>query len=106
MTHQHTEAKIISPKKRATVTEPHYMFCGTSVEEHWCRRRSGLTWLQTFLITTNMSTFLLSLWKFQQFAQFNSNVIKFHEVKLRPASKKVAHEQKDKKCLRNINVLN
>jgi len=29
MTHQHTEAKIISPKKRETLTEPHYMFCGT-----------------------------------------------------------------------------
>jgi len=26
MTHQHTEAKIISPKKRGTLTEPHYMF--------------------------------------------------------------------------------
>jgi len=48
MTHQHTEAKIISPKNRETLTEPHqvhYMFCGTPVEEHCCRKRSGLTWL-------------------------------------------------------------
>ena len=44
MTHQHTEAKIISPKKRETLTEPHYMFCGTPVEEHCCRK-SGLLWL-------------------------------------------------------------
>jgi len=42
MTHQHTEAKIISPKKRGTLTEPRYMFCATPVEEHCCRR-SGLT---------------------------------------------------------------
>jgi len=41
MTHQHTEAKIISPKKRETLTELHYKFCGTLVEEH-CWRRSGL----------------------------------------------------------------
>jgi len=46
MTHRHTEAKIISPIKRGTLTEPmkltepHYMFCGTlgfrgtPVEEH------------------------------------------------------------------------
>jgi len=54
MMHQHTEAKIIYPKKQETLTEPHYMFCGTPVEEHCCRRRSGLTWLQTFLITTSM----------------------------------------------------
>jgi len=57
-------------------------------------------------MTTNMSRFLLSLGKLQQFARFNSNVIKFHEVKIRPVSKKVAHEQKDKKCLRNTNILN
>jgi len=42
MTHQHTEAKIISPKKRESLREPHYMICGTPVEEHCCRRRSGL----------------------------------------------------------------
>jgi len=35
MTPQHTEAKIISPEKRETLTESHYMFCGTHVEEHW-----------------------------------------------------------------------
>jgi len=47
--HQHTEAKIISPKKRGIPTEPlkptepHYMFCGTlgfcgtPGEEHWSR---------------------------------------------------------------------
>jgi len=40
MTHQHTEAKIISPKKRDTLMELYYMFCGTLgfrgtlVEEH------------------------------------------------------------------------
>jgi len=45
MTHQHTEAKFISPKKRETLTEPYYMFCGTPVEEHCCRKRSGMTWL-------------------------------------------------------------
>jgi len=45
MTHQHTEAKILTPEKRETLTEPHYMFCGTPVEEHRCRRRSGLTLL-------------------------------------------------------------
>jgi len=45
MTYQHTEAKIISPKKRETLTEPHYMFSGTLVEEHCCRRSSGLSWL-------------------------------------------------------------
>jgi len=88
MTHQHTEAKIISPKNRETLTEPHYMFCGTPAEEHRCRGRSGLMWLLTFLITTNTSIFLLSLWKFQQFARFNSNIIKFHEVKMRPVSEK------------------
>jgi len=43
MTHQHTEAKTISPKKRETLTEPHYMFCGTlgfretPVQEHWSK---------------------------------------------------------------------
>jgi len=42
--------------------------------------------------------------KFQQFARFNSNVIKFHEVKMACFRKKVAHEQKDKKCLRNTNI--
>jgi len=41
MTHQHAEAKIISLKKRETLTEPHYMFCGTlgfrgtPVQEYW-----------------------------------------------------------------------
>jgi len=25
--------KIISPKKRGTLTEPHHMFCGTPAEE-------------------------------------------------------------------------
>jgi len=34
MTHQHTEGKIISPRKRETLAELHYMFCGTPVEEH------------------------------------------------------------------------
>jgi len=34
MTHQHTEAKSISPKEQGTFTEPHCMFCGTPVEEH------------------------------------------------------------------------
>jgi len=40
MTHQRTEPKIISPKKRETLTEPHYIFYGTlgfrgtPVEEH------------------------------------------------------------------------
>jgi len=29
MMHQHIGAKIISPEKRKTLTEPHYMFCGT-----------------------------------------------------------------------------
>jgi len=67
MTHQHAEAKIISPKKCETLTGPHYLFCGTLgfrgtiVEEHCCRRRSGLTWLWTFLITINMSRFLLKV---------------------------------------------
>jgi len=45
MTHQHTEAKIISPEKRETLTEPHYTFWGAPVEEHCCRKKSGLTWL-------------------------------------------------------------
>jgi len=45
MTHQHTEAKIISPKNRETLTEPHYMFCETPAEEHRWRGRSGLMWL-------------------------------------------------------------
>jgi len=29
--------EIIYPKKRGTLTEPHYMFYGTPVEEHWLR---------------------------------------------------------------------
>jgi len=37
MTYQHTEAKTISPKKQGTFMEPHYMFCGTLVEEHCYR---------------------------------------------------------------------
>jgi len=43
LTHQRTEARNHSPKKQGTLTEPHYMFCGTlgfrgtPVEEHWCR---------------------------------------------------------------------
>jgi len=44
MTHQHTEAKKHFPSKtkRGTLMEPlkltgpHYMFCGTPAEEHWC----------------------------------------------------------------------
>jgi len=53
MTHQHTEAKIISPKKRESLTEPHYMFCGilgfrgTPVEEHWIRIK--LKWCACFI---------------------------------------------------------
>ena len=41
----HTEAKLISPKQRETLTEPHYMFCGTlgfcgtPVEDHCYRMR-------------------------------------------------------------------
>jgi len=41
MTLQQAEAKIISHKKRGTlmeplkVTEPHCMFCGNPVEEHY-----------------------------------------------------------------------
>jgi len=37
------QQEIISPEKRGTLTEPlkltepHYMFCGTPVEEHWFR---------------------------------------------------------------------
>jgi len=47
MTHQHTKAKILSPKKRGTLTEPlkltepHYMFCGTPVEEHCAKINSA-----------------------------------------------------------------
>ena len=63
MMHQHTEAKIISPKKRGTLTEPHYMFCGT-------------------LGFRNSNVMLYS------FMRFSSNVIKFHEVKMRPVSEK------------------
>jgi len=37
--------------------------------------QAGLKWPQTFLITTNMSRFLLSLRKFQQFARFNSTLM-------------------------------
>jgi len=43
MTHHHTEAKNHFLKKRGSlteslkVTEPHHMFCGTPVEEHWSR---------------------------------------------------------------------
>jgi len=29
--------ELISSIKRRTLTEPHYMFCGTPVEEHWFR---------------------------------------------------------------------
>jgi len=35
-----------------------------------------------------------------------SNVIKFHEAILGLFQNKVVHEQKDKKCLRNTNILN
>jgi len=35
-----------------------------------------------------------------------TNVIKFHEAKFKLVSEKVVHEQKDKKCLRNTNILN
>jgi len=35
MTHQHTEERNYSPEKRGTPTEPHNMFCGTPVKEHW-----------------------------------------------------------------------
>ena len=34
------------------------------------------------------------------------NVFKFHEAKLRPVSETIVHEQMDKKCLKNTNILN
>ena len=57
MTHEHTEAKIISPKKRETLTELHYKFCGTlgfrgtPVEEHWSKLhyfRQNYTTIKTY----------------------------------------------------------
>jgi len=52
------------------------------------------------LITLKVST----VFTVQQYRE----VIKFHEAKLRPVSEKSGrlHEQKDKKCLRNTNILN
>ena len=46
-----------------------------------------------FLITNNISRFLLSLWKFQQFERFHSTLMlkEFHEANVRTVSKKVVH---------------
>jgi len=71
MTHQHTEAKNHFSEKEEPLTEPHYIFCGTPVEEHWFRftvpPQSLLAHLQYTLIPEGvdqnwLSSFLLQFW--------------------------------------------